>query len=31
MWIQVAAWAAGAVALAWFVYKSRGLDIGEAI
>jgi ABC-type polysaccharide/polyol phosphate export permease len=30
-WLQIVAWAAGAVAVALFVYRWRGLDIGEAI
>jgi ABC-type polysaccharide/polyol phosphate export permease len=30
-WIQMSAWAAGAVALAFFVYRWRGLDIGESV
>jgi ABC-type polysaccharide/polyol phosphate export permease len=30
-WLQLIAWAAGAAALAFFVYRWRGLDIGEAI
>jgi ABC-type polysaccharide/polyol phosphate export permease len=30
-WVQVVAWAAGAVGLAVLVYRWRGLDIGEAI
>ena len=30
-WIQMSAWAAGAVALAFLVYKWRGLDIGESV
>jgi ABC-type polysaccharide/polyol phosphate export permease len=30
-WLQVMAWTAGAVVLAFFVYRWRGLDIGEAI
>jgi len=30
-WLELVAWAAGAVALAVAVYRIRGLDIGEAI
>lgn len=30
-WLQLVAWTAGSVTLAFFVYRWRGLDIGEAI
>jgi len=30
-WVELAAWTAGAVLLAVFVYRTRGLDIGESI
>ena len=30
-WLQLVVWAGGSVALAFFVYRWRGLDIGEAI
>ena len=30
-WIQMAVWAAGAVIVAIFVYRWRGLDIGESV
>ena len=31
VWLQIVGWAAGGVVLAFFVYRWRGLDIGEAI
>jgi hypothetical protein len=31
VWLQVVGWAAGGAALAYVVYRWRGLDIGEAI
>ncbi len=31
IWLELVAWAAGAAVLAFFVYRWRGLDIGEAI
>ena len=30
-WLQLLAWTAGAVALAYFVYQRYGLDIGESV
>ena len=30
-WIQMSAWAVGAVVVAFFVYRWRGLDIGESV
>jgi hypothetical protein len=30
-WFELAAWAGGAVLVAFYVYRKRGLDIGESI